>query len=328
MSDSPVSKLLDHLLKPMARVDDLILQHMQSEIPLIPEIGKHIVSSGGKRVRPLITLAAAELGSAKDMEKASQLAAAVEFIHTATLLHDDVVDESDLRRGNASANNVWGNKAPVLVGDFLFSKAFELMVGVSRLDVLSVLSSASARIAEGEVYQLRTTRDLTTTTEEYEIVIASKTAALFEAAMEVGGLVSDTSLDRVNALKAYGYELGLAFQMVDDALDYSASPQDMGKATGDDFREGKLTLPLILAFEAGNSEQKSFWRRTIRDLKQKDGDLEVAVSYLTLHDSVNSTLKRAKEAGDRAKSAISEFEDSPIKAHLINLIDFVVNRSH
>jgi len=328
MSSSPVTALLDHLSQPMAQVDDLILTHMQSDIPLIPEIGKHIVSSGGKRVRPLLTLAAAELVGAREMSGACQLAASVEFIHTATLLHDDVVDGSDLRRGTPTANMVWGNKAPVLVGDFLFSRAFELMVAVGRLDVLQILSAASATIAEGEVHQLKTANDLGTTQDDYLAVIGAKTAALFDAAMQVGGLVADASAVQLEALKTYGHELGLAFQMADDALDFAATAKDMGKAAGDDFREGKVTLPIILAYAAGDEEQKAFWRRCIERLDQQEADLETALAYLDQHQAIAQTLTQAEASGTRAKAALDVFADGPLKAMLCGLIDFVVHRTH
>lgn len=328
MSDSPATRLLQHLVTPMASVDALILENMQSEIPLIPQIGKHIVRSGGKRVRPLLTLAAAELGGAQDQASACQLAAAVEFIHTATLLHDDVVDGSDLRRGTPTANTLWDNKAPVLVGDFLFSRAFELMVSVGRIDVLGVLSRASARIAEGEVHQLRTANNLTTTQTAYEAVIGAKTAALFEAAMQVGAMVSPAPQAHIEALASYGYHLGLAFQMIDDALDFTASAQDMGKAVGDDFREGKVTLPIILAYEAGSAQEREFWKRTVEKLDQQDGDLETALVYLDIHDAIGVTITRAQEAGEEAIKALAGFADCAVKTLLIDLIGFVVTRKH
>ena len=328
MSSSPATALLEQLSRPMERVDDLILSQMQSDIALIPEIGKHIVRSGGKRVRPLLTLAAAELVGAQGMEGACKLAASVEFIHTATLLHDDVVDGSDLRRGTPTANRVWGNKAPVLVGDFLFARAFELMVAVGRLDVLLVLSAASATVAEGEVHQLKTTNDLSTRQEDYLAVIGAKTAALFAAALWVGGLVADASPEQISALKTYGRELGLAFQMADDALDFSAKTQDMGKAGGDDFREGKVTLPIILAYAAGDGDQRAFWCRCIERLDQKEADLAIAITYLNQHQAITQTLAQAQAAGVRAKAALTAFVDSPLKARLSDLIDFVVHRTY
>ncbi len=328
MGDTPVLSLLKHLADPMAEVDALILHHMRSDVALIPQIGEHLVASGGKRVRPLLTLAAAHLGGAPDSKAACQLAAAVEFIHTATLLHDDVVDGSDLRRGTATANQVWGNKAPVLVGDFLFSRAFELMVKVDRLDVLGVLSAASAKIAEGEVHQLRTTRDLATTVADYEAVIGAKTAALFAAATHVGALVSGAARDQVAALATYGANLGLAFQMADDALDYGAKSADMGKAAGDDFREGKVTLPVILAYAAGDAGERAFWHRTIRDLKQEDGDLDQATAFLDTRGTIQETLDRAAAAADTALGALDCIPASPLKSLLIDLGQFVVHRPH
>ena len=328
MTATPAARLLEHLCDPMAAVDALILANMRSDIALIPQIGQHIVASGGKRVRPLLTLAAAQLCGAEDLSAASKLAAAVEFIHTATLLHDDVVDGSDLRRGTPTANTVWGNKPPVLVGDFLFSRAFELMVAVGRLDVLKVLSAASATIAEGEVHQLKTANDLSTTREDYVAVIGAKTAALFDAAMQVGGLVAEATPAQLEALKTYGNELGLAFQMADDALDFAATEKDMGKAVGDDFREGKVTLPIILAFEAGDEAEGAFWKRCIERVDQTDADLETALGYLAKHKAIARTLAEAASAGARAKAALEVFADGPLKAMLGDLIDFVVHRTH
>ena len=328
MTSNAATQILDHLYAPMAQVDTLILHHMQSSIPLIAQIGQHIIRAGGKRVRPMMTLAAAQLTGAVKMDDACQLAAAVEFIHTATLLHDDVVDGSDLRRSVPTANTVWGNKAPVLVGDFLFSRAFELMVAVGRLDVLETLSRASATIAEGEVHQLKTTNDLSTTQETYIQVIGAKTAALFEAAMRAGALVAGAKDREVEALGRYGYELGIAFQMADDALDFSASKADMGKASGDDFREGKVTLPIILAYQAGDGDERAFWQRCIEKLDQKDTDLATARAYLESHGALKQTLARAQAAGNVAKQVLEVFEASALKSLLIDLIDFVVYRRH
>ena len=326
--DNPASRLLKLLSAPMRDVDAIVLDKMQSDIPLIPQIGKHIINSGGKRVRPLLTLAAAQLGQAPDLSNASMLAAAVEFIHTATLLHDDVVDKSDLRRGTRTANTIWGNKASILVGDFLFSRAFELMVAVNDFNVLKILSGASAKIAEGEVHQLKTTNDLSTTQEAYEAVIGAKTAALFEAAMHVGALVSPLETCDVAALAKYGYYLGLAFQMVDDALDFSASAQDMGKEAGDDFREGKVTLPIIFAYKTSGWEERAFWERTIGKLNQDDSDLEQACHYLKACGAIEETLRLAKQRGTEAMATLSRFEDGNIKTQLIDLINFVVHRRH
>ena len=328
MSANAATRLLDHLAAPMAEVDALILANMRSDIPLIPQIGEHIVASGGKRVRPLLTLAAAKLAGASDLGPACKLAAAVEFIHTATLLHDDVVDGSDLRRGTPTANMVWGNKAPILVGDFLFSRAFELMVSVGRLDVLETLSKASAKIAEGEVHQLKTANDLKTTQDDYVAVIGAKTAALFEAAMRVGGLVADAPTAQVAALATYGDQLGLAFQMADDALDFASTEKAMGKAAGDDFREGKVTLPIILAYAAGDEDQRAFWKRTIEKLDQSEADLETAQTYLSQHQAIEQTLAQAEGAGDKAIHALQTFDDGEVKSLLSELINFVVHRSH
>ncbi|HET8997047.1 MAG TPA: polyprenyl synthetase family protein, partial [Acetobacteraceae bacterium] len=252
-----------------------IIARMDSPVSLIPQLAAHIVAAGGKRLRPLLTLAAARLcGYAGDRHV--HLAACVEFIHTATLLHDDVVDESQLRRGLASANAVFGNKASVLVGDFLFARAFQLMVDDGSLKVLGILSQAAATIAEGEVLQLVTQNDLSTPEERYLEVIKGKTAALFAAACQVGAVVADRPEIEERALAEYGLNLGIAFQLVDDALDYAADQATLGKTVGDDFREGKITLPVLVAYQAGDADERAFWRRTIETSEQMEADLEQA----------------------------------------------------
>jgi octaprenyl-diphosphate synthase len=256
------------------------------------------------------------------------LAACVEFIHTATLLHDDVVDESDLRRGRATANAVWGNKASVLVGDFLFSRAFQVMVEDGSLPVLAILSNASAVIAEGEVLQLTTANDTETSEQAYLEVIRAKTAALFAAACRVGAAVADRPKAEEDALEAYGLNLGIAFQLVDDALDYASDTATMGKEVGDDFRDGKITLPIVLSFLRGDEEERAFWRRTLEDLDQKDGDLTRAVELMRKHNALADTIERARHYGRIAKDSLGIFADGAEKRALIDLIDFAIERAY
>ena len=311
----------------LARVNQTIVDRMQSDVPLIPELAGHLVAAGGKRLRPLLTLASARMCGYQG-DKHITLAAAVEFIHTATLLHDDVVDESDLRRGRKTANAVWGNQASVLVGDYLFSRSFRLMVESESLKVLDVLANASAVIAEGEVAQLITANDTTTSEEAYLYVIRSKTAALFAAACEVGGLIAGQSETVTNALEQYGANLGIAFQLVDDYLDYTSSAEAMGKEAGDDFRDGKITLPIVLAMRRGDDEERSFWQRTLEDGEQKDADLEHAAALLRKHDALTDTLIRARDYADTARAALSDLPDNYHRAALEGVIDFCVDRAY
>jgi len=311
----------------LARVNQTIVDRMQSDVPLIPELAGHLVAAGGKRLRPLLTLASARMCGYQG-DKHITLAAAVEFIHTATLLHDDVVDESDLRRGRKTANAVWGNQASVLVGDYLFSRSFRLMVESESLKVLDVLANASAVIAEGEVAQLTTANDTTTSEEAYLYVIRSKTAALFAAACEVGGLIAGQSETVTNALEQYGANLGIAFQLVDDYLDYASSAEAMGKKAGDDFRDGKITLPIVLAMRRGDDEERSFWQRTLEEGEQKDADLEHAAALLQKHDALTDTLIRASGYADTARAALSDLPDNDHRDALEDVIDFCVDRAY
>jgi len=311
----------------MAAVNDTILKRMDSPVSLIPELAGHLISSGGKRLRPMLTLAAAKLIGYGD-NKHIGLATAVEFIHTATLLHDDVVDESTLRRGKKPANLIWGNQPTVLVGDFLFSRAFELMVESDSLKVLKILSNTSAVITEGEVLQLMTANDLSTTEDKYLEVITAKTAVLFAAACEVSGVVAKEGEAVENALHAYGKYLGIAFQLVDDALDYSAKRATLGKEIGDDFREGKITLPVILAYRRGDDDERLFWKRTMAKLKQEDGDLDEAVALLNKHDTLTDTIERARHYGAMAKDALAIFKDNPAKNAMLGIVDFCITRAY
>ncbi len=311
----------------MQRVNALIVQKMHSPVSLIPQLAGHIVAAGGKRLRPMLTLAASRLcGYAGDRHLG--LAAAVEFIHTATLLHDDVVDESALRRGKSSANAVWGNKPSVLVGDFLFSRAFELMVSDGSLAVLGILSHASAVIAEGEVLQLVTTNDTTTSENAYLDVIKSKTAQLFAAAARIGAVVANRPKAEEEALEGYGLNLGIAFQLIDDVLDYSARQAELGKTIGDDFREGKITLPVILAFRRGSEEERQFWKRTVEDMNQGEADLARAIELMARHGSLRDTVERARHYGAIARDALGIFPDGPVKRILLDVVDFCIERAY
>ena len=311
----------------MEQVNRTIVAHMHSPVALIPQLAGHIVASGGKRLRPMLTLGAARL-CGYDGDRHVGLAACVEFIHTATLLHDDVVDESDLRRGSETANAVWGNQASVLVGDFLFSRSFQLMVADGSLEVLRILSNASAVIAEGEVHQLMTTNDVETTEEAYLEVIRCKTAELFAAAAEIGAVVSGRPAEEQEALATYGRDLGIAFQLVDDVLDYAAQQEALGKTVGDDFREGKATLPVLLAYSAGDEDERAFWQRTIGELDQSDDDLAEAQRLMKAHGSLEATLERSRAYTDSARAALHRFPESPYRDALKELIDFCVERGH
>ena len=312
----------------LKRVNDVIVRRMHSPVALIPQLAGHIVAAGGKRMRPMLTLAAARMCGYAAGERHVNLAACVEFIHTATLLHDDVVDESDLRRGLKTANAVWGNKASVLVGDFLFSRAFQVMVEDGSLDVLRILSSASAVIAEGEVLQLTTANDTETTESAYLEVIKAKTATLFAAAARVGAVVAGRPRAEEEALESYGMNLGIAFQLVDDVLDYASRAETMGKSVGDDFRDGKITLPVVLAYLRGDETEREFWRRTLEALDQRDGDLARAIELMQRHGSLRDSVERARHYGAIARDALGVFPDHPVKRALVELIDFAIHRAY
>ncbi len=320
-----IDKLNQLFSNEMSLVNSMIIERMKSEnAPRIPEITLHLTEAGGKRIRPLLTLACAKLCGYQG-DKHIKLATTVEFIHTATLLHDDVVDESSKRRGKPTANLLWDNKSSVLVGDYLFSRSFQLMVETESLKVLEILSNASAVIAEGEVLQLSVASNIETTEETYFKVIEGKTAALFAAACEVGGVISDASAERINALHEYGMKLGLAFQIADDVLDYIAD-EKFGKAIGNDFAERKLTLPVIRAIEAGDGEEKAFWHKTISRGQQSNDDLRTALGFLQKHDTLKSSKATALDLAKDAKNTVSIFEDSELKETLIALCDQVVER--
>jgi octaprenyl-diphosphate synthase len=311
----------------MERVNRTILQRTGSDVALIPEIANHLISSGGKRLRPMLTLATAGLCGYSG-EGHVKLASAVEFMHTATLLHDDVVDDSDMRRGKLAARMLWGNEASVLVGDFLLGQAFKMMVEVGSLPCLDILSSAAAVIAEGEVMQLSAAKDTQTTEDDYLDVIRAKTAALFAAACEVGPVLAGRSKADEAACRSYGMNLGIAFQLIDDALDYGGASARLGKNVGDDFREGKITLPVVLSFRRGSESERRFWRRTLEEGKCTDGDLETAIGLLRKQRALEDTVERAHHYGAIARDALELFSASQWKQALLETVDFCVARAH
>ena len=309
------------------QVNAVILDRMQSDIPLIPELAGHLIAGGGKRMRPMLTLASARLIGYTGARH-HRLAAAVEFIHTATLLHDDVVDGSDLRRGRRTANIIWGNPASVLVGDFLFSRAFELMVEDGSLKVLKILSNASAVIAEGEVNQLTAARRVDLGEDRYLDIIGAKTAALFAAACRIAAVVAERPEHEEAALDAYGRNLGIAFQLVDDAIDYVSDAGTMGKDAGDDFREGKMTLPVILAYARGAGEDRKFWKDAVEGRRASDEDFAHAIDLVRRTRAVDDTLARARHYGQRAIDAIGGFADGRAKAAMVEAVEFAVARAY
>lgn len=311
----------------LRHVNQVILDRMQSEIPLIPELAGHLIAGGGKRMRPMLTLACAQLleyGGTRH----HKLSACVEFIHTATLLHDDVVDGSGLRRGRRTANIIWGNAATVLVGDFLFSRSFELMVEDGSLKVLRILSNASAVIAEGEVNQLTAQRQVGLGEERYLTIISAKTAALFAAACRIAAVVAERDDSVELALDAYGRNLGIAFQLVDDALDYASDAETMGKGVGDDFREGKMTLPVILAYARGSEEDRKFWKDAVEGRRVSDDDLAIAIRLVRETGAIDDTIARARHYGQRAIDALGPFARGTAKAALTEAVEFAISRAY
>jgi octaprenyl-diphosphate synthase len=311
----------------MGGVNRIILDKAVSDVEMIPELAHHLIDSGGKRLRPMLTIAAAKLVGYRG-EGHVKLAAAVEFMHTATLLHDDVVDESDMRRGKRTARKLWGNQASVLVGDFLLGQAFRMMVDVGSLPALKILSNAAAVIAEGEVMQLAAAKHTSTTEDAYLAIINAKTAALFSAAAEVGAAIAVRPTDEQAALRSYGKNLGIAFQLVDDALDYAGESARLGKSVGDDFREGKITLPVILSYRRGSEIERAFWTRTLTEGDINDGDLEHALSLMKKHKAIEATFERARMYGSIARDALAIFKDSPERKALADVVQFCVSRAH
>ncbi len=325
--DASLSPLLALVASDMEKVNAQILSHAQSHVELIPELAQHLIDSGGKRLRPMLTIAAARLCGYEGNHHID-LATAVEFMHTATLLHDDVVDESDLRRGRRTARLIWGNQASVLVGDYLLGQAFRIMVTTGSLPALKVLAEAASIIAEGEVMQLAAAHNTSTTEDAYLKVINAKTAALFSAAAEVGALIAGRNDAEREALESYGRNLGVAFQLVDDALDYSGKQAQLGKSVGDDFREGKITLPVVLSYRRGDTEQRKFWKRVMEDGDQRDGDLETAIGLMAQHGALEATIERARHYGAIARDAMEIFPESDHKSALVDAIRFSVARAH
>ncbi len=322
---NPAEALLQALAGPMARTNSLISDHMQSAVPVIPALAEHLIDAGGKRVRPLITLAAASLIGVAD-DHAARLAAAVEFIHTATLLHDDVVDHSSLRRGRTAAHLIWGAPSAVLVGDFLFSRAFELMVGTGSMPALAVLARAARVIAEGEVKQLSAVRNIDLSEADYMEIITAKTAVLFSAAAEAGAIAAGATHTQQAALATYGLHLGIAFQLADDALDYDGQDSDLGKHTGDDFREGKVTLPLALAMARTRDAHAAFWQRAIADGQGVEADFNIALDLIRTSGALADSWSRARDAADTAVHALAPFTDQPLYEPLAALARFCAQR--
>ena len=326
-ADPTIENLVGLVAPDMERVNETILARTGSEVTMIPEVANHLISSGGKRLRPMLTLAMASLTNYRG-EGHVKLAAAVEFMHTATLLHDDVVDESDMRRGKKAARLLWGNEASVLVGDFLLGQAFKMMVEVGSLRALAILSSAAAVIAEGEVMQLAAAKNTATTEDEYLAVVRGKTAELFAAACEVGPVLSERPKAETAACRSFGMNLGIAFQLVDDALDYGGKAAKLGKNVGDDFREGKITLPVVLSFRRGNDSERAFWTRVLENGEASESDLETALGLMTKHRALEDTITRAQHYGSIARDALALFPDSPMKQALVEAVEFCIARTH
>jgi octaprenyl-diphosphate synthase len=322
-----ITPLVNVTASGMKRVNRLIAERTGSEVPLIPEVARYLIDSGGKRLRPMVTIASARACSYRG-EGDVKLATSVEFMHTATLFHDDVVDSSETRRGKRTARLIWGNQESVLVGDFLLGQAFKMMVEVGSLEALEVLSVAAATIAEGEVMQLTTAKNTETTEDEYLEVIRAKTAVLFSAAAEVGAIIAGADRGVRAAFRSFGTNLGIAFQLVDDALDYGGETPTLGKDVGDDFREGKVTLPVVLAWRRGTPEDRQFWTRTLARGEINDKDLGKAVSLLRKTRALKDTVERARHYGAMARDALAPLPDEPCKGALLQSVDFCIARAH
>ena len=325
---SSMLALTDLVSDEIEAVNRLIVSLLESDIKLIPEVGNHLIEAGGKRLRPMLTLATARMCGYSGGDRHITLAACVEFLHTATLLHDDVVDESDLRRGRPTANSLFGNQAAILVGDYLISKSFHMLVHDGSLAVLKVLSDAAVIIASGEVLQLSTQRRIETSEDAYLRVIEAKTAALFAAACEISAVLTQKPSAEQEALAAYGRNLGIAFQLVDDALDYRARQETLGKTVGDDFREGKITLPVVLAYRRGTDEERKFWLRVMGGEKQKRGDLKTALGLMEKYRTLDDTVERARHYGEKAKDALALFPDCAERKALIEIVEFCIARAY
>lgn len=320
-----LQNLTDLVADDLAAVNQIIIQRMESDVPLIPQLASHIIAAGGKRLRPVLSLAATRLCGYEGVRH-QKLAAAIEFIHTATLLHDDVIDASDLRRGRPSANALFGNQSSILVGDFLFSRSFQLMVEDGSIDVLRILSAASAVISEGEVLQLSAQHDCRVSEQTYLEIVRAKTAELFAAACRVGAVIAGRPTAEEEALRTFGLNLGVAFQIIDDVLDYQAAEAALGKSLGDDFKEGKITLPVILAMHRGSEAERAFWQRTLGEMKQRDGDFQHALDIMRRHGTLQDSVERARHYGAIARDALGVFPPSDIKTALLDCVDFTVDR--
>jgi octaprenyl-diphosphate synthase len=317
--------LLKVVAADMEKINETILWHARSHVDLIPKLAAHLINSGGKRLRPMVTLAAARMFDYAG-ELHLPLAIAVEFMHTATLLHDDVVDESDVRRGRKAARLIWGNQATVLVGDYLLSQTFKMLVDTGLMDALRIMSHAAATIAEGEVMQLQAQHDVSTTEDRYMEIINAKTAALFAAAAQLGAVVAERPAEECAALESFGRNLGIAFQLVDDALDYAGEQDKLGKAVGDDFREGKITLPVVLSYRRGTEKERRFWKRVMEEGDQREGDLEQALEIMARHHAIEDTIERARHYGAIARDAMAFFPASEPRDALIEAVDFCIAR--
>lgn len=326
-SKNAVADLQRLVAADMEQVNELIRERMSSDVKMIPDLASHLIESGGKRLRPMLTVACARMCGYEGTAH-RKLAATVEFMHTATLLHDDVVDESDLRRGKVTARMIWGNQASVLVGDYLLGRAFKLMVETGSLRALDILSDAAAVIAEGEVMQLIAAKDTGTTEDAYMRVIEAKTAALFASACEIGAVISEHGDSAEAALHSYGRNLGIAFQLVDDALDYGGAAAALGKNVGDDFREGKITLPVVLAYRRGDDGERAFWQRTLGEGEQSEEDLKQAIELIDKHDALSDTISRARHYGAIAIDALAIFPESDLRQALSDLVEFCISRDH
>lgn len=326
--DNEVQKLTSLCHEDLELINILILEKLDSNVPLIKEIASYLILSGGKRLRPLLTSCSYHLikKESDENKKHIGLAAAVEFIHAATLLHDDVIDESKQRRGNLSANEVWGNKTSVLVGDFLFSRAFQLMTKYGNLKILMILSNTSVTISEGEVLELSNDKDPTINEDVYFKVLNGKTASLFSAACQVGGISAKGDDKEIESLKSFGTNFGMAFQLIDDAIDYTSTNDSLGKNIGDDFKEGKITLPIILAYLRSNSLEKEFWKKTIVNLEQNKEDLAKAILIMKKYDCINDTIERARHFANVSIDSLGVFKDSKYKISLMNLIQSSLKR--
>jgi octaprenyl-diphosphate synthase len=325
--DAGLESLISLIASDLERTNQLIIQRTGSDVTTIPEVANHLISAGGKRLRPMLVLATAGMCGYRG-DGHLKFAAGIEFMHTATLLHDDVVDESGMRRGKIAARMLWGNQTCVLVGDFLLGHAFKMMVEPGVIAPLTVVSQAAAVIAEGEILQLNAAKDTSTTEDAYMAVIRRKTAELFAAAAEVGVMLAGKTRSDEEAARSYGMNLGVAFQLIDDALDYGGSSAKLGKNVGDDFREGKITLPVVLAFRRGSDKEREFWRRTLEKGEIADCDVETACNLMKKHKALDDTIERAAHYGAIARDAMEIFPASPWKSALLEVVDFCIDRVH